>query len=76
MSARQTEIADIVIGMVRLAETFGYALPWPNLLDACGGLAERAVIGRTVDDLIERGLIETTSNGLRFALSSPPGVTD
>lgn len=66
-----TEIDQIVVGMVRLAEGLGYALPWANLLDACNGIASPVEVRRATDDLIDRSVMETSPQGLRFALAAP-----
>lgn len=65
------ETARIVVVMVRLAEGLGFALPWANLLDALSGVSSPTEVRRATDDLIDQGVLETSTHGLRFALAAP-----
>lgn len=71
MTESAPEIDAVVVGMVRLAEGLGYALPWANLLDACDGFASREAVREATHDLIDRDVLEASARGLRFALAEP-----
>ena len=73
---------DALLTMVRVAEGLGHRLPWANALDVWPGRTEH--LRYAAENLIDAGLIETTTEGFRLAVTCaahltrviPPGLTD